>query len=105
MDNNEECLECGAFTLSLLKDEGFERLMKCEGCGTLYRLEKIKSKLVWLLITVVSIVLALTFASYFYKGHGFVLIVMTGWVVMGCTTILYLLSTLKVKGVLVRLVK
>ncbi|HEY0894690.1 MAG TPA: hypothetical protein VGE32_16630 [Cellvibrio sp.] len=105
MEANEKCSECGAEAFSIINNSGFGNTHKCEGCGTLFKLEKIKNPIEKWFFLFILIVVATSILGRFIGSAFFSLIVICLWVALGIFTVVFLLATLKVKTKLVKLAK
>ncbi len=105
METNEKCNECGAEAFSIINNSGFGNTLKCEGCGTLFKLEKIKHPSEKWFYLFILIVVAASILGGFIGSAFFSLIIICLWVALGIFTIVFLLATLKVKAKLVKLAK
>jgi hypothetical protein len=104
MEINETCSECGAEAFSIVRNTGFGSSVKCESCGTLFKLERVKNRAeIWYYALALFVVLV-SILGGFLESPPFSLFVICMWVALGFFIIVFLLSTFKTKRKLMKLV-
>lgn len=104
MEINETCSECGAEAFSIVRNTGFGSSVKCEACGTLFKIERVRERAeIWYYALALFVVLVSIFGG-FLESAPFSLFVIFMWVVLAFFTVVFLLSTFKAKRKLIKLV-
>ena len=103
MEINETCSECGAEAFSIVKNSGFGNSVKCEACGTLFRLKRVKERVEIWYYAFVLLVVTVSVLGGFLESALFSLFVICMWMALCFFTIVFLLSTFKNKRKLIKL--
>jgi hypothetical protein len=105
METNEKCNECGSEAFSIINNSGFGNTLKCEACGTLYKIDKIKNpNEKWFYLFILFVIGASVLGNF--RGSAFFsLIIICLWVALGIFTVVFLLANFKEKTKLVKLAK